>query len=145
MVKSADGFSVARLEGELPRSELLWQGEPTAIRLDGVILEQQLRVAGGYLLFLTEDSPFEEALHIYFLDDDKRVVDGLELSAPYASGLLRDVAVDGDDAVSFSFFGDDRWRVEVHKARLGFFAARVSAPLKRKGGSKKLLTARRLR
>lgn len=146
MVTRSDDFSVARVEGDLPRSDLLWRGEPTSVRVDGVTLEQQLPVDGGYLLFLTEDSPYEEALHIYYLDPERRLVDGLELAAPYASGILADVRPEGDRAVSFSFFGDQRWRVEVNARPLGFFAARMSAPAKRKTDldGKPVLTIRRI-
>jgi hypothetical protein len=145
MVKPVDGFSVARVEGELPRSQLLWEGQPTAIRVDGVTLEHQVQLPSGYLLFLTEDRPYEERLHIYLLDRDRHVVDGLELAAPYASGILSHVMPDGDDAVSFSFFGDDRWRVEVKNTPLGFLAGRVSAPVTRKSDGKRLMTVRRIK
>jgi hypothetical protein len=146
MVKSTDGFSVARIEGDLPRSELLWEGQPTALRVDGVTLEHQIELRAGHLLFLTEDSPYEEGLHIYLLNHEKRAVDGLELTAPYASGLLRDVMSEPDEAVSFSFFGDDRWRIAINDKPLGFLAARVSSPVKRKSGldGKPVLTIRRI-
>lgn len=146
MVKPTDGYSVNRIDGDLPRSELLWEGEPTAIRVDGVTLEHQVQLPAGHLLFLTEDDPFEEGLHIYFLNHEKRPVDGLELAAPYASGMLRDMRSEPDGSVSFSFFGDDRWRVAVNDAPLGVLAARVSAPVRRKSGldGKPVLTIRRV-
>jgi hypothetical protein len=146
MVKPSDGFSLARLDGDLPRSELLWEGERTAVRVDGVTLEHQVQLPAGHLLFLTEDSPFEEGLHIYLLGHDRKIVDGLELAAPYASGLLRDVRSEPDGAVSFCFFGDDRWRIAVNDAPLGFLAARVSAPVKRKSGldGRPVLTIQRI-
>ena len=146
MVKPIDGFSVAPLEGERPRSELLWEGKPTAVRVDGVTLQHQVEVAAGYLLFLTEDSPFEECLHIYLLDDQRQVVDGLELAGPYAPGILRDVIREDPRAVAFSFFGEDRWRVEIHDSPLGFLSARLSAPVRRKSGlrGKPVLTIKRI-
>lgn len=146
MVKPVDGFSVVPVEGDMPRSELLWEGQPTSVRVDGVTLEEQVHLPAGYLLFLTEDSPFEEGLHIYLLDRERRLVDGLELAGPYASGILRDVVREGDAAVSFSFFGADRWRLDVHDRPLGMFAARVSAPVKRKSGldGHRVLTIRRV-
>jgi len=145
MVNPSDGFSVTRVEGELPRSTLLWRGQPTAVTLDGVTLEHQLQLDGRYLLFLTEDSPYEEGLHIYLLDSERRVVDGLELAAAYAPGTLRGVQQDGAGAVSFSFFGDDRWRLEVNDRPLGLLAARVASPVKRKPGGEPMMTVRRIR
>jgi hypothetical protein len=133
VVTDIDDFSVRRLEGDSPKSDLLWRENPVGIRVDGVSLERQLRLAPGYLLFLTEDSPFEEGLHIYLLDDDKSVLDAVELSAPYASGILTDLVTEGDASVSFSFFGDDRWRLDVHATpqRAGFAPL---SPVKRKSG-----------
>lgn len=62
------------------------------------------------------------------LDDHKRVVDALELSGPYASAILKDAVVEGDSAVSFSFFGDDRWRLNVRRPAALPFAFRCSRP-----------------
>jgi hypothetical protein len=132
--RSAQEFSVRRIEGELPQSELLWRGEPLGVRVDGVTLEHQVSLDAGSLLFLTEDSPYEEGLHIYLVDEERQLVDGLELAGPYAAGLLRDVVAEDQRAVSFTFFGDDRWRVEVHDPPLGSLRARIAAPAKRKPG-----------
>jgi hypothetical protein len=144
MVNTTDGFSVRRIEGDLPQCELLWRGEPTSVRVDGIVLEHQLQIGPGHLLFLTDDSPFEEGLHIYLLDRDMHVIDGLELGAPYAAGTLGDVTREGDTAVSFSFFGGDRWQLEVNEKPLGFLAARVSAPVRRKPGGRRRLRLHRV-
>jgi hypothetical protein len=145
-VTDIDDFSVRRLEGDLPRSDLLWRENAVGVRVDGVNLEKQLRVASGYLLFLTENSPYEEGLHIYLLGDDKSVLDAVELSAPYASGILTDVVTEGDGSVSFTFFGDDRWRLDVLPSpqRRGFT---LLSAVKRKSGlkGKPVLSLRRVR
>jgi hypothetical protein len=134
MVRAIDEFSVAPAAGAVPQSDLLWRGEPTGLRVDGISLERQWDVGGGYLLFLTEDSPYEEGLHIYLLDQARRVADALEIASPYASGILRDVEVEGDAAISFVFFGDDRWRLDVHPGGRPAAAARVDTPARRKSG-----------
>jgi hypothetical protein len=136
MVNDIEDFSVQRLESDRPQSDLLWREDSVGLRVDGVSLERQWRVAPGYLLFLTEDSPFEEGLHIYLLDDDKRVVDALELSGPYASAILKDAVAEGDATVSFSFFGDDRWRLDVHATPQRALRVPMFSPVKRKPGLK---------
>lgn len=143
--KETDGFSTTRVAGDRPRSELLWRGQPTGVQVDGVSLDHQWKAGDGYLLFLTEDSPFEEGLHIYLLGPDRQLRDALELAAPYAPGSMQVVAV--EDGISFSFFGDDRWRLEVHATPQGPIAGRVTAPAKRKPGmpAKRLVTLRRSR
>lgn len=141
-----DDFSVRRLEGDTPRSDLLWRDRPVGVRVDGVSLQKQLRLPSGYLLFLTENSPFEEGLHVYLLDDDKSVLDAVELSVPYASGILTDLVAEGDRSISFSFFGDDRWRLEVHATPQRRLPSLFS-PVKRKSGlaGPHLLSLRRMR
>jgi hypothetical protein len=107
-------FSLNPLGTGSSQSDLRWRAHPVGVRVDGIPLEAQWRVGSGYLLFLTDDSPFEEGLHIYLLDDGKRVVEGLEVAAPYAPGILTDAATEGDAAVCFSFVGGDRWRLAVN-------------------------------
>jgi hypothetical protein len=147
MVNEIGDFSVTAVEGERPQSDLLWRDAPLGIRVDGASLEKQWRLAPGYVIFLTEGSPYEEGLHIYLLDDDRRIVDGLELSGPYASAILKDAVVEGDAAVSFSFFGDDRWRLDVNPTARRSFRLPFLSPVKRKSGldGKAMLSLHRLR
>ena len=129
-----DFFTLAPIEGELPKAQLLWRGEPSVLVLDGVHLEHQSRIADKYLLFVTEDCPFEEGLHIYLIDDNKQVLDALEIGAPYAPGVLKNVQSMGGSAMSFSFFGEDHWRLEVRdKPALTF--NRPLSPVKYKQGA----------
>lgn len=108
-----EGYALACLLGEMPRSRLLWQGQDTGVELDGVALMHQGAVSTGTLLFITEDCPYEEALHVYLVGPDHRVLDALEIGVPYVPGLLTQVQWLGDDEVSFAFPGEDRWRLRV--------------------------------
>jgi hypothetical protein len=138
-VEEIDLFGVERIEGETPRSELLWQGRRIGVMVDGVRLEKQFEVGLRYLVFLTEDCPYEEGLHIYLLDAERRPLDGLELSFPYTMGILGAVQPQGETALTFSFFGGDCWRLQVRdrpKAGLNFDRLGLSlyTQIKRKGG-----------
>lgn len=106
-------YALARLPGEMPRSRLLWQGQDTGVELDGVALVHQDVVSAGMLLFITEDCPYEEALHVYLVGPDHRVRDALEIGAPYVPGLLTQVQWLGGDEVSFVFPADEHWRLRV--------------------------------
>ena len=66
MVKEIHDFAVKKIEGDdHPQSDLLWRGTSIGLHVDGIALEKQWQTDVGYLLFLTEDSPYEEGLHIY--------------------------------------------------------------------------------
>jgi hypothetical protein len=84
------------------------------IELAGAVLEAQFCVDGGFLVFLTEDTPYEEALHIHLLDGGLTLRDSLELSAPYAAAVLANLAITPADEITFSFFDKtDCWRLTV--------------------------------
>jgi hypothetical protein len=85
-----------------------------SVELLGAVLEAQFRLDEGYLVLLTEDTPFEEALHVHYLDDALQLRDSLELSAPYTPGLLGNVRITPADELEFSFFGKtDTWTLTV--------------------------------
>jgi hypothetical protein len=85
-----------------------------SVDLPGAVLEARFRAGDGFLVFLTEDTPFEEALHIHLLDSALRLQDSLELSAPYTPGVLTNLSVTGANELSFAFFGaTDLWRLSV--------------------------------
>lgn len=106
-------FSLKSKENDLPRAELLFQNQETGIVIDGVALEKQFSFEEKFLLFLTEDCPYEEGLHIYLLDQELQILDGIELAGAYASAILDDVQVENDGIVTFAFFGSDTWRLHV--------------------------------
>ena len=81
----------------------------------GLVLEAQLALDGGFLVLTTDDSPFEEALHLTLLDAHLAVEDERTLSVPYRPGAVTDLRVVSAEAVELSFFGKDRWRVTVHR------------------------------
>jgi hypothetical protein len=96
-----------------PQSELLEDGTATITRVPGIILEAQYKCGDRYLLFTTENIPYEEALHILLLDQRLRRLDDVELSHPFAGGILADLQPAGETQVRFSFFGADLWELTV--------------------------------
>ena len=113
-------FSIVDLEEEFPRSELVWKGTLPGLIVDGVWLEKQYKVTPGYLLLLTDDCPFEERLSIYLLSEDMRVLDSMELSLIYHMGILRDIKIESSNELTFTFFGEDCWRLGVRRSpRIG--------------------------
>lgn len=87
--------------------------------MDGVILEAQFELKdGSSLICLTDDSPYDEGLHVYLLDQNDAIEDAVEAGADFAAGILR-IGQTGDDWMAFEFFSNDRsYRIEVtEKAR----------------------------
>lgn len=140
-------FSLKSLADTLPRSELIFRDKESGVVVDGVVLEKQFAVQSGYLLFLTEDSPYEEGLHIYFLGADLQVLDALGLGGPYASAILKDVREETETSLTFSFFGDDQWRLQLAPAPSRNFDIGIFSPVKHKRGplSKRWLHLERVR
>jgi hypothetical protein len=64
------------------------------------------------LLFLTDDTPFEEMLNIALIDLDDGVKEILTLGGAYLTGSFADLHI-LPNAVEFRFIGETTWRVEI--------------------------------
>lgn len=96
-----------------PHSEIVLDGIATGKRITGATLEAALAWQPFYLLLLTDDVPYEEALRIVLLDSHLDVLDEAEIGAPYCTGTFSSLAVCGVDAVKFLFMDDAPWTVQV--------------------------------
>jgi hypothetical protein len=84
------------------------------VPVDGAVIEAQHALPdGGALVWLTDDSPHEEGLHVYLLGTDDRVRDAVEAGAMWAPGLL-EIRATGDGWADFAFFRNGSvYRLEV--------------------------------
>src|SRR5690242_12795781 len=82
------------------RSRLLRRGEDTGAVVPGTVLEAQIALDRGWLLFTTHGIPFEEGLDITLLDGSCAAVDGAALFAAYATGTFRNLVLATDDRSS---------------------------------------------
>lgn len=98
-----------------PRLRLRHRGDGgVVLDLPGAVLEAQFEAVDGYLVFTTEDTPYEEALHVHWVARDGRVLDAVELSAPYTPAIFANAVLAAPRTVRFTFFDDGRlWSVEV--------------------------------
>lgn len=115
-----------RTEDAPPRSRLLFNRQPISTTLDGTCLDAQFVIGNKYLLILSDDIPYEETLRFYLLDASLRVVDWLELGAPYSPGVLGDLRDVGADRLEFSFAGNDRWQLHVRDAPPSWIGAMLA-------------------
>ena len=94
-------------------SEVLVAGRGTGCRLKGAVLEGAIQWGDQYLLFLTDDVPFEELLRVVLVDQAFREVESLRIGGPYTTGHFSSLALEPPDAVRFRFIGDTAWRVTI--------------------------------
>lgn len=82
-------------------------------RVDGTDLIAQCRCRGGHVLLLGYDAPFDEALHLIYLDEQERLRDEVRFSfaRPEGIGIVTELRPTPDDVLTFNFYG--RWRVQV--------------------------------
>lgn len=94
-------------------SRISRDGRTVLPRTDGTDLIAQMRCQGGYLLLLGYDAPFDEALHLIYLDEQDRLRDEVRFSfaRPEGIGIVTELRPMPDDVLTFNFYG--RWRVQV--------------------------------
>jgi len=105
-----------QLEGLAPpgKKHALLRDEEMVLRVDGTCLEDQFELDDGRgLVWLTEDCPYDEGLHIYLFATDGSLEDSIEAGAAFAPGILS-IRSFGSSSVDFSFFENDvTYRLEV--------------------------------
>lgn len=116
IVSPAD-LSVARIhspgEDAPPQCEILRNGQATGCLVPGAVLEMAAQWQAFYLLFTTDDTPFEELLQIHLLDADLRLLDSATLGGIYATGSFSPLESAEPDTFRFRFIGDTDWSVQV--------------------------------
>ncbi|WP_257454427.1 hypothetical protein [Archangium lipolyticum] len=94
---------------------LLHEGRETGLRIHAAMLEAQFQVQPNlFLLFFTDDCPFEEELQILLLDMHFQLLDGLRLGQPYTPGILSGLDAQGEQRLLFDFFSGTRLLLSVH-------------------------------
>ncbi|MEJ7616696.1 MAG: hypothetical protein WKF30_06940 [Pyrinomonadaceae bacterium] len=116
-------YSLVNFGGSNQRAVLARDSRAVTAEVEGVILEAQFELSDGCVLILmTDDSPYDEGLHVYLLEQDDSIEDALEAGAIFgmgSPGILK-IAKTGMDWVEFEFFlNGSVYRLEVvRQARL---------------------------
>lgn len=96
---------------QLATSELLLDGKPTGLIVDGAVLEAAVKWQGCRIAFFTDDIPFEDMLRIYMFDADMTLVDAAVLGGMYSTGTFADLNLQPPDTLTFRFIGGITWRI----------------------------------
>jgi hypothetical protein len=102
-MKPVTRYSIAEVDADRHKAQLALNGAPLPQWLDGALLEAQFDNDGETLLWMTEDSPYEEGLHIYLLGPTGAVLDAMEAGAPFSPGILK-MKDTGGRWLEFEFF-----------------------------------------
>jgi hypothetical protein len=115
-MRLASEVSVRQVEqasDEPPLCEVVLNGVGTGHRVAGAVLEAAVAHAGDYLLFLTDDVPFEDMLSIHLVDATGRLLDTARIGAMYSTGAFSGPELRDPGIAAFRFSGDTEWTVEV--------------------------------
>lgn len=104
-------------DNEEPRSEILQNATPTGKYVTGAVLEATVQWDSWYLLFLTDDCPFEEALNTHLLDEHFDSIDSAVIGWIYNTGVFESLTLVQPNIVQFRFIGDITWRIELLQER----------------------------
>jgi hypothetical protein len=110
--------------------ELVIAGQPSGHRVNGCVWEAAIKCENGYLVFLTDDIPFEDALNIHLISPSGLLWDTARLFGLYSTGTFRELTIEPPDTVAFRFFRDTVWRVQVLPKptwRIPFFSEPLGA------------------
>jgi hypothetical protein len=78
------------------------------------LIEAQYSCSAGFLIIASCDVPYEEELDISLRAKVSfNLLDEMMLGLPYTPGIFGGVVMSGPNMLEFSFFGRDRWIVEV--------------------------------
>lgn len=100
-------------EMAIPESRILIKGEATDKVVTGAILEAAIRWGDYYLLFMTDDIPYEEMLSIHLLDRTLNLLDSVTIGTMYSTGSLSSLELVEPNVVGFRFIGNTDWRIEL--------------------------------
>jgi hypothetical protein len=134
---------------EGPPGTLLHEGRDTGLRISAASLEAQFQLQPGfYLLFFTDNTPYEEALQIVLLDSHLQFLDGLELGQPYTPGILSGIHAESEQRILFDFFASTRLLLSIHPEGIFHLIRRLppfARPLKGRFFSRHYLTIQEVR
>jgi hypothetical protein len=131
-----DEFTIRNIHGKNEdydnTSNLYYRGSDTGKILEGLYLAAQYKYNDKYVLFLTEDCPFEEGLFIYLLDHALTVLDRAIISIQFTPGILGDLKIENDHEISFTFFSnDEKWTLSILQAPKRVLTHGFKVPVRR--------------
>jgi hypothetical protein len=95
------------------KSEIIFEGKVVDKSIDGTYLELCIKRNNEYFVFMTDDIPDEDMLHIHLLDERFNLIDSVTIGGIYSTGTFENVSVQEPNHISFNFIGINTWTVEA--------------------------------
>jgi|SRR5690625_3622325 len=96
------------------QSEVWRSGYQFKALISGSVLETAIQLDDGrYLLFLTDDIPYEDFLSINLLSHAGNLLDHASIGYPYSTGRFSLVRMEPPNKVHFSFIDNAEWMIEI--------------------------------
>jgi hypothetical protein len=96
-----------------PISEIVLSGTPTGRTVSGAVLEAAVAADQNYVVFMTDDTPFEDVLTIEYLNENLDLIDRLRIGWIYSTGTFSDLRLQEPNRLCFGFMGDTVWVLEL--------------------------------
>lgn len=109
-LKPATGLSLVPRDDT--KSDLRVNGTTMGLPVDGIILESAWQAGDAYLIAATMDVMHEDSLHFTLIDPGTGTREALALEWAYSTGQFKVLNLIGD-TLTFQFFGDTDWRLQV--------------------------------
>lgn len=104
-------------ETDSPRSQLVIDGKEVNSFIEGAVLEACIKHGSSYLIFTTNDCPYEESLSINLLNQSYEIIDNAVLVWPYSTGSFKILDITQSNLVDFNFFEEKTWQVEIFSSK----------------------------
>ncbi|UTW01033.1 hypothetical protein KDW99_07885 [Marinomonas rhizomae] len=104
-------FDLVPIDDE--KSAIVDHNRRTQFKITGTVLELCARYKDWFLVFTTDDTPFEDMLHVYLLDNSFNVLDSLTIGAMYSTGSFSEPQLISSNKIMFRFIGDTDWSITI--------------------------------
>ncbi len=104
-------------ETDSPKSQFFINGTAINSIIEGVVCEACIKFKTFYLVFTTNDCPYEESLNIFFLDQNSSILDQAVLVWPYNTGSFELLDFVEPNLVMFQFFEESTWVIELYSSK----------------------------
>lgn len=111
IILDSQEFNTQTISSE--QSNIFLDGMQTGKRIDGSYLELCIKADDKYLVFMTDDIPNEDMLHIHLLNESLDVIDSATIGSMYSTGSFRNYNIQSSNTITFHFIGDTEWKIEV--------------------------------
>jgi len=95
------------------QSDISLGNKQTGKSIDGSYLELCIKAGCKYLVFMTDDTPNEDMLHIHLLNKNLDVIDSATIGSIYSTGSFRDYNIQDSNTLTFHFIGKTEWKIKI--------------------------------